>query len=59
MADLCIEKIPPEITPPAVPEEGDVTKEDILNALGYEELALSKTDDEGNTVTVYVIGRVV
>ena len=57
MADICIDTIPPTITPPEVPEDGAVTKDEILAALGYQEIELTKIDDDGKTVTVYVIGR--
>ena len=37
---------------------GSMTKEEILEVLGYTEIELSKTDANNNTVTVHVLGRV-
>lgn len=36
-----------------------MTKEDILNVLGYQVIELSKTDDEGITVIAEVIGKII
>lgn len=57
MADNCNDRAAPTIEVPDI-QESDITKEDILNALGYEEITISKTDANGDTVTAYVAGRV-
>lgn len=56
--EYCGEVPAPTITPPDI-HESSITKEDVLNALGYEEITISKTDANGDTVTAYVAGKVV
>lgn len=41
-----------------IPEDESI-KEQILKALGYEEIEISETDANGTTVRAYVLGRVV
>lgn len=57
MADNCNDRAAPTITPPDISED-EITKEEILSILGYEEITISKTDANGDTVTAYVAGRV-
>lgn len=59
MTDNCNDRVV-EITPPDIPDDpgSDLTKEQILGILGYEEIEISKTDSEDNTVTITVPGAV-
>ena len=60
MADNCEDRIV-EITPPDIPDDPgtDLTKEQILGVLGYEEIEVSKTDSLNNTVNIIIPGSVV
>lgn len=60
MTDNCNDRVV-EITPPDIPDDpgcSNLTKEQILGILGYEEIEISKTDSEDNTVTITVPGAV-
>ena len=53
--EYCAEMPAPTITPPDITPDSSLTKEQLLNILGYTEIVLSKTDVDG-TATVVVPG---
>lgn len=57
MADInvCAKSPAPEFEIPA----DETYREHMLAKMGYQEIEISKTDDEGETITVMVVGRVV
>lgn len=44
----------PEITPPEYPS----LRDQFLAVMGWQEILIDKEDVNGNTVSVYVVGRV-
>lgn len=47
------------IDPPPIPDPCELTEEDILEILGYEEITTLQTLPDSSEVTVVIIGRIV